>query len=198
MLAERLARRYMVGRRSAFVEQFHVSSAGTQAIPGRPMHPYVGDVLRLRDADVGDFASRRLTGRLVSESDLVLTATTEERDRAISMAPAALGMTFAMCEFARLVSLAEHGYEGLGEDAFEHERSEGFGRLDGDTARTARSVVSAVHRIRGQAPYAPPTTDDIPDPLPTRKAFEECADHVEASVLRGLDFIRRAIDDGHR
>ncbi|WP_162450338.1 protein tyrosine phosphatase [Phytoactinopolyspora mesophila] len=198
VLAERLARSYLANRQGAFAEHVYVGSAGTRAIPGQPMHPYVGDVLRTRDADIGDFTSKRLTARLVMESDLVLAATAEERDRAISMAPAALGRTFTICEFARLVGLAERGYEGFGVDAFDHDENEGADGSEGGVARTAGNIVHAAHQMRGQGPYVPPVTDDIPDPPPTREAFEKCADRVEKGVWGGLGLIRRVIDHGDR
>jgi protein-tyrosine phosphatase len=127
----------------------------------------VRDLLRSRDADVGVFARRRLTAALVAESNLVLTATAVERDRAISLVPAALGRTFTLMEFARLAG---------GCDTFPE-----------DVAQRARLVVADAQRRRGQMPYVDPVDNDIADPPPTMAAFAQCAATIAVALETILD-----------
>lgn len=160
VLAERLTRRGVAVRLGDRAGAFHIGSAGTEATPGRDMHPYVHHALQARGADGAGFASRRLTTGLVSGSDLVLTATAAERDRAIELAPAALRRTFTIREFARLASHADPPA-----------RPPPLPDLPGN----ARAAVSAAHGMRGRVPYVDPADDGIPDPEPTPSAFETCA-----------------------
>lgn len=158
VLAERLARRDLPE------PDFQVVSAGTQATPGRPMHPYVRDILRSRHAGGYDFASRRLTPSLVSRADLVLTATAVERDAAIAMVPAALPRTFSLREFSRLIGYAQAGAVATG------------------VVTVGAGAVTAAHQLRGQVPYRDPARDDIIDPKGTFAAFQECANVIEAAL----------------
>lgn len=171
VLAERLTRRGLDARLGSLAGLFHVASAGTEAAPGAVMHPYVRDVLGARSADCSGFASRRLTPELVAGSDLVLTATAAERDRAISLAPAALCRTFTIREFARLAG------SGLVEDT------------PGNAVEHARRAVAAVHRLRGRVPYVDPSGDDLADPDRTLAAFEACA----GAIAESLDWVLAAL-----
>jgi protein-tyrosine phosphatase len=164
VLAERLTRHGLATRLGGAAELFWTGSAGTDATPGRAMHPYVREVLRARDVGCSGFATRRLSIELVTGSDLVLTATATERDRAISLVPAALRRTFTLREFARLA----------GSSPVEIRR--------GDAVGHARAAVAAVHGRRGRMPYVDPDDDDVPDPEPTRAAFDECAVHIAAAL----------------
>jgi protein-tyrosine phosphatase len=158
VLAERLTRRGVAARLGDRAGAFHIGSAGTEATPGRDMHPYVHHALRARGVDGTGFASQRLTTGLVSGSDLVLTATAAVRDRAIELAPAGLRRTFTIREFARLAG-----------------HTDPTGRSVPDVVGHARAAVSAAHGMRGQVTYVDPAGDDIPDPEPTPTAFETCA-----------------------
>lgn len=158
VLAERLTRRDLP------VAACHVGSAGTQARPGRPMHPYVRDLLHHRHAPVGDFASRRLTPALVASSHLVLTASAAERDAAVAMVPAALGRIFTLREFGRLVGYAQAGAVAAG------------------AVTVGAQAVEAAHQLRRRLGYAEPGVDDITAPKGTVAAFQECAHAVEAAL----------------
>src|SRR5206468_2551998 len=102
VMAERLTRRDVERRMGACAHQILVSSAGTGARPGEPMHPLTAAALRASGLDAGGFAARRLTPELVAASDLVLASTVVERDAVLDMAPSALRRTFTLREFARL------------------------------------------------------------------------------------------------
>jgi protein-tyrosine phosphatase len=175
VLAERLTRHAIAVRLGGLASGFDIGSAGTEATPDRPIHPYVRHALCVRGADAAGFVSRRLTAGLVEEADLVLAATGAERDRAIAMAPAALRRTFTIREFARLAGPAGWAPPGL------------LGQ--------ARAAVAAAQRLRGRL-YVDPAVDDIPDPAPASAAFDACAAGLAVTlepVLTALCPVRRPV-----
>jgi protein-tyrosine phosphatase len=64
-----------------------VSSAGTRARNGHPIHPESRRVLLERGIDSDDFESRLLTERIVARQDLVLGMTREHRSASQQLAP---------------------------------------------------------------------------------------------------------------
>ncbi|HET9518176.1 MAG TPA: low molecular weight phosphatase family protein [Actinoplanes sp.] len=144
-----------------------VGSAGTHAQPDRPMHPYAAEVLAEHGCDGADFRSRRLTGQLVAEADLVLTATRAQRTACVQLHPAAVGRTFTLRQFARYVPVL------LRADA----AAPASGRtvVDELPAARVRAVLAAIADLREQLPVAG-EADDLPDPvrLPVQ-AFRACA-----------------------
>lgn len=77
-----------------------VSSAGTRALNGKPMHPESIRVLQDRAIDSTDFASRLLTHALVTEFDAVLGLTREHRAAARQLAPVRWRRMFVLRELA--------------------------------------------------------------------------------------------------
>jgi protein-tyrosine phosphatase len=64
-----------------------VSSAGTRARNGHPIHPESRRVLLERGIDSDDFASQLLTERIVARQELVLGMTREHRSVSQQLAP---------------------------------------------------------------------------------------------------------------
>lgn len=81
-----------------------MSSAGTRAVVGYPIHPEAARVIEDLGGRTDPFAARQLTPRLASNADLVITMTKEHRDSALDLAPQKLHRTFTLAEAARLVS----------------------------------------------------------------------------------------------
>lgn len=77
-----------------------VSSAGTRALNGRPMHPESQRVLRDRGLVPGEFRSRMLTSAIVAESDLILGMSREHRAFARQLVPARWKRMYALREIA--------------------------------------------------------------------------------------------------
>jgi protein-tyrosine phosphatase len=169
VLAERFTRReaqLRLGRHASWIQ---VDSAGTCARPGEPMHPYTAAVLRSLDLDTDGFAARRLNPEIVTSSDLVLTATAQERDVVLNTAPAALRRTFTLHEFARLSSHLPPAEPVA----------------PADIRASARTVVAAALALRGRMPRSG-DTDDIPDPDRTLAAFHACAEAIARSVRQAI------------
>lgn len=78
-----------------------ITSAGTQAVPGRPPHPSAARLLEAHGDDVTRWHSQRLDRHLVGSADLVLTATVGIRNHVIRMHPQRAGMAFPFRQLAR-------------------------------------------------------------------------------------------------
>ena len=86
------------------VTNIEVSSAGTRAMVGHPIHPDAALVLEQLGGDATNFAARRLTSKIAADADLVLTMTRAHRDSVLSLAPAQLRRTFTLSEAASLAT----------------------------------------------------------------------------------------------
>lgn len=179
VMAERLTRRAIGARLGADADHFRVSSAGLSGMVGQAAHPYTAAALAELGADADGFVARRLTPDLLADADLILTATIRHRDAAVGLAPTNLRKTFTLREFARLATYLDPAPSldpacPATECAAE---SGGKGYAD-----RARAVVRAVAGLRGQVPYAPPSSYDIPDPRLRPAAFLACG-HVIADAV---------------
>ena len=97
-LAERLLR-----SRLADEAAVDVSSAGVRAVVGAPMDASAALELSRLGGDSAGFVARQLTAAMVTEADLVLTATRALRSKVVELAPAALRRTFTLRELAALL-----------------------------------------------------------------------------------------------
>lgn len=95
-VAEKLLERHSTERGLGL----RVSSAGTRALNGQPMHPESQRVLQERGVDPGDFESRMLTPDIAADCDLLLGMTREHRAIARQLAPARWKRMFAIREIA--------------------------------------------------------------------------------------------------
>ena len=80
------------------------SSAGTQAVIGKPMHPDAARVLQDLHGDPANFVARQLTPKVALSAELVLTMTLEHRDAVLEMVPRLLHRTFTLTEAAHAAS----------------------------------------------------------------------------------------------
>ncbi|WBB80850.1 low molecular weight phosphatase family protein [Micromonospora sp. WMMD882] len=155
-MAEHIARRLLARWPVA------VASAGTAAVPGRPMHPYAAFVTATRGGDPTGFRSRRLDAADLVEATLVLTATRRQRSFCATLAPAVLRRTFTLRQFARLAAAADPPSGGDG--------------------RPLRAVVEAAALARARLQPAL-DGDDLADPIGGGPAdFTRCAEEIERSV----------------
>lgn len=163
-------------RLAAVRETIHVSSAGTEAVPGMPMAATAASLVTGWGGAPSGTVARRLTAGLVESSDLVLGAATEHREAAVRLSPVrALSRAFSLREFARLV------------------RAEDAAGVVDPAARFAALVEGAAAR-RGSAP-ADAADDDVADPLGASPAeLRECMTRIEESVER----IATAVLANHR
>jgi protein-tyrosine phosphatase len=100
--AERLAIAY--NAHSQAHGDIEVSSAGTRAVIGHPIHHEAAAVLENMGGQSTDFAARQLTFKIASKADLILTMTKAHRDAVLEVAPRQLRRTFTLGEAARLAT----------------------------------------------------------------------------------------------
>ena len=170
-MAERLlvqAVRERVGDRGE--ELLMSSSAGTGGWhAGEQMNPPAGREVRRRGGQDDGFAARRLLAEHLDTADLVLTATAEQAEFAVSLRPDAAGRTFVLGEFGRLLPAVDQaGLPGYAPDP--------------DTVY-ARGValVEAVDKVRGGR--SPMPGDDLDDPWGRGDGFfVRVADEIDSTV----------------
>ena len=81
-----------------------VRSAGTGAMVGSAMDPRAAAQLMIHGGDPAGFRARELTPAIISESDLVLTATRAHRGKVALLSPKVLRRVFTFRDFADLVA----------------------------------------------------------------------------------------------
>jgi protein-tyrosine phosphatase len=147
-------------------EAIHVSSAGTEAVPGTPMAASAASLIAGLGADPSGMVARRLTSGLVESSDLVLGAAREHREAVVRLSPVrALSRAFSLREFARLV------------------RAEDAAGVVDPAARFAALAEGAAGR-RG-TDLGDTADDDVADPLGAAPAeLRACMTRIEESVER--------------
>ncbi|WP_240646114.1 low molecular weight phosphatase family protein [Georgenia sp. SYP-B2076] len=145
-----------------------VSSAGTGALVGQPVHEPMAELLHGVGVGTEGFAARRVTQSMVRDADLVLALTRAHRAAAVDLWPAAVRRAFTLREFARL---------GNRVDGAELEAQAGPGA--GPARRLAALVpLAAAHRAQ-----VPAELDDVVDPYKrTLPVYEASFDQILAAV----------------
>jgi protein-tyrosine phosphatase len=135
---------------------------------GEGMNPPAARQLRGRGGDPTGFQARKITGALLDASDLVLCATSVQVEDVLSLRPDAVGRTFVLGEFGRL--LADITLDGLPDDPYER----------------GVALVAAVDAARSTSDGRAPALrgDDLDDPWggPDRE-FARVADEIEETVI---------------
>jgi protein-tyrosine phosphatase len=170
-MAERLlvlAARDLVGDKAD--ELLLVESTGTGGWhAGDRMDRSAARQVLARGGDVEEFRARQLAAAHIEAADLILTATGEQYEFVLGLRPDAVGRTFVLGEFGRL--LREVDLAAL-PPAAPHP--------DAVYARGV-ALVDAVARARGTRPAEP--TDDLDDPWGRGDAyFSRVADEIEETV----------------
>jgi protein-tyrosine phosphatase len=153
-----------------------VSSAGVQAVAGSGMHPDSRAELapwNLHGARAEGFVARQLRSSMIERSDLVLGATVRHRSAVVEQCPAALPITFALREFARLAAAVD--------DA----------QLPEHPVARAHALVELARLRRGLVPT--PVDDDVPDPMGRpQDAHHRAARLTHAAVATIVDVVAPA------
>jgi protein-tyrosine phosphatase len=172
-LAERLARRAFDDAFGAAASGVVVSSAGTHAYGGTPMHQGSASVLAECGIDPGGFVSRTVDASGPMAADLVLAAGRDQRAACVTLAPSAVRRTFTLLQFSRLVAAVP------ATDA-----------LTGTVPARFRGLVEQVHANRHLVPTVLADMDDLPDPVNQPiEAFRECAQEIWKSVSTVVNVI---------
>jgi protein-tyrosine phosphatase len=158
-----VAERLIQAQSDALALPVLVHSAGTQSMVGHDMTPEAAHLAEHYGADPAGHASQQLTERLITDADLILTATREHRSKVVSLHPRAARYTYTLNQFARLLPTA---VESLLDPANEPIPSvELVETPQTDLATQLRALVAEVAATRGFSPPPPhPDDDDIEDP----------------------------------
>jgi protein-tyrosine phosphatase len=89
--------------------ELRVSSAGTAALTGQFPDEHVRRALAERALDAELQPARRLNRRLVSDAQLVITATRLHRAQVVDLQPAAAERAFTLKELARVIEPQDRG-----------------------------------------------------------------------------------------
>lgn len=127
-----------------------VSSAGTYAEVGNPMHPQSVKSMQEMGFDPQPHVAQQLTAELLQEADLVISATEEHRSFVARTNPAAIKRSFTMLELARIAKYLASNPQAIDAQVLAE-------------ATTLQQKVEIAGRYRG---YAPPAqaTEDVLDP----------------------------------
>ncbi|TWH71546.1 arsenate reductase/protein-tyrosine-phosphatase family protein [Modestobacter roseus] len=85
-----------------------VTSAGTRALVGEPVHPPMAQLLEDAGAPTGSFTARQLTAQDVRDADLVLALAREHRSAVVTLVPGALRRSLLLSEAAAAAAAAQH------------------------------------------------------------------------------------------
>lgn len=95
-MGELLLSRYLQGT------SITVSSAGTHGLPMHSIDPSSARIMASAGIDSSGFRSRRLTRQMAEAADLILCFETSQRKDIVTLAPAAVGYTFLLPDFANM------------------------------------------------------------------------------------------------
>ena len=159
---------------AAAAEQFgestawNISSAGTDVDRIRPLHKFAEEVLRERGVLIPGHRAVQVTRDQIMEADLILAAARQHRAAVVTIAPPALGRTFTIRQFARLVDQIEP-------------------ITSTDPVELGLQLVDDAKFARGMMQPVPVEQDDVADPMGRPiTVFRECADQLDDAVRRIL------------
>jgi protein-tyrosine phosphatase len=145
-----------------------LSSAGTRAEAGRPLHPLTADAMTGLGLEVPLHRSRVLGPEVVRDVELVVTAERAHRAPVLALRPDLLRLTFTFAELVDLAEAAEAGLPPGGELA----------ALRAVVAQRGRHAVSA---------------QDLPDPVTGTPAEHT---RMVSTVVSGAGRLRAALVAG--
>lgn len=162
-IAEQLLR-YAAAQQFGSPDAWVVESAGTD-IPGPwPLHEFAAAALAERIPAVSAHVSKSLDAAAIARADLVLTGSRRHRSSVVSNAPAAIGRTFTILQFARLCQ-AVPPITGA------------------DPAELGRQLIAEAKSARSTLQPVPGELDDLPDPIgQPLSEFRLCAERIQDAV----------------
>lgn len=177
-----------------------VSSAGLGAVVGAPMDETAAGISTRLRGRPGDFRARQLRSAMVTQADLVLTMTRNQRDELIQRNPRALQKVFTLTEFSKLLALGggPQPVEGtIGDET--HDAGLVVGMDADEVTRAFRQNVQELARMRSRARLLP--ADDVADPFRRAPEVHEAVGRqislaTSQLALNFVDWIARARRSG--
>lgn len=175
-LAEQLLRAELAGL------DVEVTSAGTEALVGRPMDERAARYSEQFGGAASAHRARQLTVEHLRDADLVLTAAREHRRKVVETLPRASQFTFTMREFARLLNTLN--IDDLAEIA-----------ATSNAAERASTLIGILASNRGVAePLENAADDDIVDPYRQDDGVYAESARITVDAARSIaSGVRRAV-----
>ncbi|GAB3611536.1 low molecular weight phosphatase family protein [Humibacter ginsengiterrae] len=151
-----------------------ISSAGTEALVGRPMDDRAAAYSTQFGGDPSQHRARQLTIEQLRNADLVLTAARDHRRRVVETLPRASQYTFTVREFERLLATLN-----LDDEAE-------IASAAGPAQRAATLVAIAASNRGVAAPLEDPADDDIVDPYRQDDTIYETSARTTAEAIRSI------------
>ncbi|MFT3875448.1 MAG: hypothetical protein QM708_03315 [Propioniciclava sp.] len=154
-----------------FGDAVTVSSAGTGAVVGAPIHPPMVALMEAAGVNTAGFAARQINEGIVAGAELIIPLTVEHRSAVLRDSPAALRRCFTILELAAIVT------------------SPDFPALTGETrAERLREAVKLAAAYRALAADA---ERDVPDPY---RRGNESYRHAWDLIVRAVDGLAGVIE----
>jgi protein-tyrosine phosphatase len=182
-MAERLlalALRRRVGERVRDLYLSHGAGTGSWHV-GEPMNSPAAKQLALRGGDAEGFLARRLTGRMIDNSDLILCATAQQVKDVLEIQADAAHKTFVLGEFGRLLSLIDLKVLPPSDGSVQGAYDRGVALV---VAIDAARGGGAVWGSDGERRMPSLRADDLDDPWGMAdREFARVADEIEQTVV---------------
>lgn len=147
-------------------------SAGTMALRGAPMTEQAANLSSSYGGRPREHRAKSMSPEMISDANLILTATRAQRSEVVSMLPKAIRKTFTLREFARLMVALER------DDSLNRASTTSGAPLGLD------SFVDVVRRMRGlERAVIDPGDDDIVDPYrQSQEVYDEAGKTISGAV----------------
>jgi protein-tyrosine phosphatase len=182
-MAERLlalALRRRVGDQVEDLYHSHGAGTGSWHV-GEPMNSPAAKQLRLRGGHADGFQARRLSGRMIDTSDLILGATSQQVKDVLDLRPDAAHRTFVLGEFGRLLSQIDFKVLPPSDGSVQGAYDRGVALV---VAVDAARGGGAVWGSDGERRMPPLRADDLDDPWGMAdREFARVADEIEQTVV---------------
>lgn len=83
--------------------KLHISSAGTRAVLGAPVHQPMAELLQAEGLDPSSFSAKQVQEQQIVAADLILTMSSEHRSALVELTPVALRKTYTLGEMGAIV-----------------------------------------------------------------------------------------------
>lgn len=220
-MAEALLRKMLVTDLGERATVIRVVSAGTDAVPGTNANRNAIEVMKREGIDLRQHRACLLAPELISDADLILTMTLEQKNEVLRLMPSAINKTFMLNEFAEdmreienLITEAENirvtletkRRKFLEKNAVKleelHQRNLELSRqmraLDEELRRIEQKMEQEINPERQRLEHLQQLLArlEIPDPYGQNlEAYQVCASKIKEKLQKVVQRIKESLDD---
>ncbi len=219
-MAEALLRKMLIEDLAEKATTIKVVSAGTGAISGETAAQNAIEVMEKEGIDLRGHRSKRISSDLITNADLVLTMTLDQKNAVLNMVPSANNKVFTLSEFAEgvkeiedLMAKAERMRNKLEEKRFKYLEKEGpkleeLRRRNLELSRQMRALDEELRQFEQkleqevatekrelEAIQTELTSLEIPDPFGQNiEAYKVCANEIKEKLKAVVERIKESLD----